>query len=125
MQAMTERFEMRLDQETIERIDEWRGRQSDLPSKAEAFRRLAEIGLSISDGPDLRFSGGENLGTVYPALVAIADRARLDPELATEIVERGFEHCAAALKVNRDAGRNGLHREPPAEESHGHRPGNR
>ena len=36
MQLKTERFEMRLDSRTLERVDAWRARQSDLPSRAEA-----------------------------------------------------------------------------------------
>jgi uncharacterized protein YfbU (UPF0304 family) len=42
---MTERFEMRLDQKTLEAVDEWRSQQADLPSRAEAIRRLIEVGL--------------------------------------------------------------------------------
>jgi hypothetical protein len=28
-------------------IDEWRGKQPDLPSRAEAIRRLVELGLKV------------------------------------------------------------------------------
>jgi hypothetical protein len=45
MIAKTERFGMRLDRSTLERIDAWRSRQSDLPSRAEAIRRLVDEGL--------------------------------------------------------------------------------
>ena len=45
MEAKTERFEMRLSPEFVARVDEWRRRQADLPSRAEAIRRLAEAGL--------------------------------------------------------------------------------
>jgi uncharacterized protein len=40
------RFEMRFDTEVVERIEEWRLKQSDLPSRADAVRRLVELGLS-------------------------------------------------------------------------------
>jgi len=40
MQQKTERFEMRLDQGTLDQMDKWRSSQSDLPSRAEAVRRL-------------------------------------------------------------------------------------
>lgn len=43
----TERFEMRIDPETIARIDAWRRRQADLPTRAEAIRRLVDLGLSV------------------------------------------------------------------------------
>ena len=46
MAAKTERFEMRLEVTMIERVDAWRRKQEDLPSRAEAFRRLIELGLS-------------------------------------------------------------------------------
>jgi metal-responsive CopG/Arc/MetJ family transcriptional regulator len=41
----TERFEMRLDPQMVARIDAWRRRQEDLPSRAEAIRRLIEASL--------------------------------------------------------------------------------
>jgi hypothetical protein len=34
-------FQMRLSEEFLERLDEWRGKQPDLPSRAEAIRRDA------------------------------------------------------------------------------------
>ena len=45
MSPKSERFEMRLEPETIHEIDEWRRRQADLPSRAEAIRRLVDLGL--------------------------------------------------------------------------------
>jgi uncharacterized protein len=45
----SERFEMRAAPELLSRIDEWRRHQSDLPSRAEAIRRLIELGLSASE----------------------------------------------------------------------------
>ena len=46
MAPKTERFEMRLETTMIERVDAWRRKQEDLPSRAEAFRRLVELGLA-------------------------------------------------------------------------------
>lgn len=46
MASKTERFEMRLETTMIERVDAWRRKQEDLPSRAEAFRRLVELGLA-------------------------------------------------------------------------------
>lgn len=45
MIAKSERFELRLDPDTLERIDEWRGAQPDVPSRSAAMRRLVEAGL--------------------------------------------------------------------------------
>jgi hypothetical protein len=36
---------VRLQPEMIDQIDNWRRDQEDLPSRAEAMRRLAEVGL--------------------------------------------------------------------------------
>ncbi|MGY4499715.1 hypothetical protein ACVWYH_003646 [Bradyrhizobium sp. GM24.11] len=45
MVPKTERFEMRLDPSILDRVDGWRSEQADLPSRAEAVRRLVEQGL--------------------------------------------------------------------------------
>lgn len=46
MQTRTQRFEMRLDQRDLDRLDAWRAKQPDLPSRAEAVRRLVDVGLA-------------------------------------------------------------------------------
>jgi uncharacterized protein YfbU (UPF0304 family) len=61
MQAKTERFEMRLGQDTLDRVDWWRSRQDDLPSRAEAVRRLIESGLGLARSGAPRFRDGEKL----------------------------------------------------------------
>jgi hypothetical protein len=43
--ALDETFNMRVPGDTLRRIDEWRRRSPDLPTRAEAARRLIEIGL--------------------------------------------------------------------------------
>jgi uncharacterized protein len=50
-ETKTERFELRITSELLVRIDEWRRKQVDLPSRSEAFRRLVELGLSSSGPP--------------------------------------------------------------------------
>ena len=49
MAPKTERFEMRLETTMIKRVEAWRRKQEDLPSRAEAFRRLIELGLSTKN----------------------------------------------------------------------------
>jgi len=61
MVPKTERFEMRLDPEILDRVDTWRSTQSDLPSRAEGIRRLMEVGLAVSSGRDFVPSNGEKL----------------------------------------------------------------
>lgn len=55
--TLTERFEMRLDAETIAAVDRF---AEDGP-RAEAVRQLVEIGLRAVEKPPLRFSPGEML----------------------------------------------------------------
>lgn len=43
------RFELRLPPELGARLNRWRGRQPDLPNRAEAARRLMEIGLKAEE----------------------------------------------------------------------------
>ena len=40
-----ERFELRLDQAVLERIDDWRSWRPDVPSRSEAVRQLVDAGL--------------------------------------------------------------------------------
>ena len=65
---MTERFEMRFDQGTLNEIDAWRTRQNDLPSRAEAIRRLINVGLAPSERKEVKITDGERL-----MLVMLAD----------------------------------------------------
>src|SRR5690349_19237025 len=59
--AKTERFELRLDEDILERIDSWRSRQSDLPSRAEAVRRLVERGFGAEGVQRVSFTDGEKM----------------------------------------------------------------
>lgn len=46
----SERFEMLVDPTFLRRIDGWRRKQPDLPSRAEAIRRLVEEALRRGKG---------------------------------------------------------------------------
>jgi hypothetical protein len=41
-------FQMRASEEFLRKIDDWRRQQADLPPRAEAIRRLIELGLETS-----------------------------------------------------------------------------
>jgi uncharacterized protein YfbU (UPF0304 family) len=57
-----ERFEMRIDSELLERLDNWRSNEDDTPSRAEAIRRLLEAGLAHDKrGRPPQLSDGEKL----------------------------------------------------------------
>ena len=45
-----ERYELRLPADFFKPIDDWRRKQEDLPSRAEAIRRLVELGLAAKTG---------------------------------------------------------------------------
>ncbi|WP_349609051.1 YfbU family protein [Cupriavidus sp. DF5525] len=64
MPPKTERFELRMDEDVLARIDDWRGEQEDLPTRSEAVRRLVELGLSRTGGDRVKFSDGEKLLTI-------------------------------------------------------------
>lgn len=49
MNEKTERLEMRVSPDFLAKIDDWRRIQPDLPARAQAIRRLVEIGLEYSD----------------------------------------------------------------------------
>jgi uncharacterized protein len=89
MQAKSERFEMRLDEEMLSRIDGWRSAQSDVPSRAEAVRQLIEIGLptkrhiSLSDGEKLLLL---MVGDVQRALKIRGD---IDTEFIEKVIHGG------------------------------------
>jgi uncharacterized protein YfbU (UPF0304 family) len=57
----TERFEMRLDEDILTRIDHWRSQQGDLPARAEAMRRLVETGLARSSPEVITFRPADRL----------------------------------------------------------------
>jgi hypothetical protein len=48
-EEQTERFQMRVSPSFLRLIDEWRRKQPDLPSRAEAIRRLVAATLQILD----------------------------------------------------------------------------
>jgi len=52
MTPKTERFELRLDLNTITEVDHWRKKQNNLPSRSEAIRCLIETGLGTSSRQD-------------------------------------------------------------------------
>ena len=59
-----ERFEMRVDPHMVQRVDAWRAEQPDMPSRAEAMRRLADTGLAVLGKGSVRISHGERLTLV-------------------------------------------------------------
>lgn len=62
---------MRVSPEWLDKIDDWRRSQADLPSRAEAIRRLVAMGLRFSLVPGDRVSTPSGRATVKRILPAI------------------------------------------------------
>jgi hypothetical protein len=45
-------FQMRVSEHFLGMVDDWRRSQPDLPSRAEAIRRLVELAIKIKKKPD-------------------------------------------------------------------------
>ena len=80
----TERFEMRLDSKTLGRVDSWRSEQVDLPSRAEAMRRLVDLGLGNFRKDEVRLSDGEKL--ILMELQKIRTSVSVGSEVDSEFV---------------------------------------
>lgn len=61
MVPKTERFELRVDDEILQSIDRWRATMPGMPSRAEAVRRLLQIGLDANRPDRPSFSFGEKV----------------------------------------------------------------
>ncbi len=94
MNTKSERFEMRLDQSILENVDNWRAEQADLPSRAEAIRRLVDIALQTQTSKPNRkvsISDGEKLilGMLKDMLEPKKERRELDPEFISNAILGG------------------------------------
>lgn len=84
-----ERFEMRIDSDLLERIDQWRQGEDDTPSRAEAARRLIEAGLTYDikkQGPVL--SDGEKLLAVM--LGDLIKGMKIDSDADVDLVQKAI-----------------------------------
>ncbi len=91
MGPMSERFEMRVDEDILAKVDKWRGDQDDVPSRAEAMRRLVELGLGEVATETVKFSDGEKilmmmLRDIYKHLKIDGD---IDPDFVGEVLWGG------------------------------------
>ena len=91
MQIMkTERFEMRMGRDTLEKLDTWRAGQSDLPSRAEAVRRLVDAGVARNGSVKIR--AGEKL--ILRMLCDLYKHQKVDgefdPEFVIKAINRGY-----------------------------------
>ncbi len=80
----TERFEMRLDESILTRVDHWRSQQGDLPARAEAMRRLVETGLARSLPEVITFRSADKL--IIAMLADLYKHLKVDGEVDAELV---------------------------------------
>jgi uncharacterized protein len=90
-QAMTERFEMRLGPDVLEKLDVWRTRQDDLPSRSEAMRRLVEAGLGKDGDRRITLDNGEKLITMMlcELFKSLKVKSEIDPAFLEEVIYGG------------------------------------
>lgn len=91
-QGMTERFEMRLDTATLDRLDSWRSEQADVPSRSEAVRRLVETGLVKNSGDSqITLSDGEKLLALMLGnlIKQLKLKSEIDPTFVEDVIYGG------------------------------------
>jgi uncharacterized protein len=96
MGPMSERFEMRVDEDILSRVDKWREKQADVPSRAEAMRRLVEVGLTRTASQAVRFSDGEKLLVMMMVDVYrhLKIKGEIDPDFISGVIYGGHYWAA-------------------------------
>lgn len=85
----SERFEMRMETELLDRLDRWRAEEEDTPSRAEAIRRLMEAGLAHDNkGKSPQLTDGEKLLTVM--LAELTEKLGIETDTDTGFVQRAI-----------------------------------
>ncbi len=92
MVTKSERFELRIDEEQLSRVDAWADEQPDNPSRAEAVRRLVNLGLSAGSSRAVHFSDGEKMlilmmGDLFKALNV--KNPESNPNFLAEVIHGG------------------------------------
>lgn len=87
----TARFEMRLDEITANRIDLWKDSQRDAPSRAEAVRRLLDVGLSVAQPAETYLSNSEKLMTymLCEIMKKMGGSDEIDPNFVENVIVGG------------------------------------
>ena len=100
MGPMSERFEMRVDEDILHRVDNWREKQDDVPSRAEAMRRLVEVGLMRAGSEAVKFSDGEKLLVMMMVDVYghLKIKGEIEPDFISGVISGGH-YWAAKSKM--------------------------
>ncbi|MBC7768707.1 MAG: YfbU family protein [Phycisphaerales bacterium] len=91
MAPLSERFEMRLDEDLVKRLDKWRAERSELPSRSEAARALIEIGLIRAETSNAEVTDGEKLilGMLTDMYKSLKIKGESDPDLIMSSIYGG------------------------------------
>lgn len=63
------RFILSVSPDWLDTVDEWRRQQPDIPSRAEAVRRLVDLGLNRSAGTDPALKAAEAMANFSAAII--------------------------------------------------------
>ena len=99
MQAKTERYEMRLDEDLLSDINAWRARQGDVPPRAEAIRRLIEKGL-VDNQRQIQFTKGETL--IIQMLCDVFKGLKIKSEIDPNVVQAALSGGLAVRIANEE-----------------------
>lgn len=87
MTPKSERFELRIETELLDRLDAWRSSEDDKPSRAEAIRRLMEAGLAHDNrGRVPHLTDGERL--ITSMLADVSAHLRVKGETDVRFVKK-------------------------------------
>lgn len=86
-----ERFELRIEEEQLNRVDDWAAAQADRPARAEAVRRLMDQGIAASSSRTVNFSDGEKalmlmMKDIYKHLQV---EGEMDPNFFAKVIYGG------------------------------------
>ncbi|WP_426197700.1 YfbU family protein [Massilia sp. DWR3-1-1] len=92
MAPKAERLELRMDEAQLSRIDDWAGEQAENLTRAEATRRLIDIGLSVKAKGAVDFSDGEKMlmlmmGDLYKKLEIT--HGEMNPQFLADVIYGG------------------------------------
>lgn len=82
--ALTERIEVRLNEDVVSRVDEWMERTGNASSRSDAIRQLVELGLGTVTGKAIHLTAGDKLN--FTLLRDIAKHLKVETDVDTEFI---------------------------------------
>ena len=98
MEQKSERFEMRLEPQMLQKLDSWRTKHGSGSTRSEAARRLMEMGLQQSEGKTMQISDGEKaiIGLIRDLYHGLGVKdGNMDPEFIIEALCDGQDWSIA------------------------------